>query len=531
MIDDELESYNYVHKGVVHMKARKVMMVMLMLVLSVSVVLAGCSSNNNQTQPETPKNTENQAAGGEQKSEEPVVLKYLSIEDNFDPAEDHTKKLIEEILGYDIVSSMGNSPDKVNLILTSNQEYDMISMSAKNRNALGTYIRNGAILPLNDLIDAHGSRLKEVFPQEVWDMVSSDGKIYALPTTNYTAVTEGIVIRGDWLEALNLEVPTTVDEFYNVLKQFKEQDPGNVGSKLIPFAIPGSATWLDANGLAQAFGLGKNPLKLVEKDGSIISGMQAPGLKDYLGFLNKLYSEKLLDQDFPIMRTDNTVQKLGAGQLGAATLSAWDSGALKALQAANPEANLIFLPALKDANGNQSIENTGGLYQFLMVPTSSKKADEVVKYANAFLDPANYSRLILGEENVSYKIEDGKYYPIFPEFDKFNKGRFFYPVNESEMYTPLFGARARKEKEMGEMWDDVTAKNNSLSYSDIVNFAPMMPALEKHGSELDVLVKDRMIKMVLDDSELAKLDELVKEWGEKGGTAIVDEYNAWYAAR
>lgn len=510
------------------MKVRKSIMLMFVIVLALAVALAGCSSN--EAQPEEPKKTEKQE-DTKSNASGPVTLNYLSIEDKFDPAQDHTKKLIEELLGYDIVSSMGNTPDKVNLILTSGQEYDMITMSAKNRNALGTYIRNGAIQPLNEAIDQYGGNLKEVFSQEVWDMVSSDGKIYALPTTNYTAVTEGIVIREDWLKKLDLAIPTNVEEFYNVLKQFKDQDPGKVGAKLIPFAMSGDATWLNANGLAQAFGIGKNPTKLIEKDGAIVSGMEEPGLKDYLSFLNKLYSEKLLDQDFPIMKVDKVAEKLGAGHLGAATLSAWDSGAMKALKATDPNANLIFLPALKDANGKQRIENTGGLYQFLMVPKSSKKADEVVKYANAFLDPANYSKLILGEENVSYKIEDGKYYPIFPEFDKFNKGRFFYPVNESEMYTPLFGARARKEKEMGEMWDDITTKNNELSYSDIVNFAPMMPSLEKFGSELDVLVKDRLLKMVLDDNELAKLDELVKEWGEKGGNAIVEEYNEWFKSR
>lgn len=516
-------------RGLQLKRIRSALLIVMAVILTLSLMLAGCTNNekrsgsvNNGIEPQGDERS---------KEKELMTLKYLSIEDNFNPNEDHTKKMIEEILGYDIVSSMGNTPDKVNLILTSGQEYDMISMSERYRNALGTYIRNGAIQPLNEAIDKYGPNLKKVFSQEIWDMVSSNGVIYALPTTNYTAVTEGIVIREDWLKKLDLEVPTTVDEFYNVLKQFKEQDPGNVGSKLIPFAMSGASNWLDTNGLAQAFGIGKNPLKLMEKNGAIVSGIEDPGLKEYLSFLNKLYSQKLLDQDFPVMKRDKVVEKLGAGHLGAATLSAWDSAALRALRETDPEANLIFLPALKDADGNQLIENTGGLYQFLIVPKVSTKVDEVVKYANAFLEPENYSKLILGEEHVSYKVEDGKYYPIFPEFDKFNKGRFFYPVNESDMYTPLFGARARKEKEMGELWDDITSKNNPLSYSDIVNFAPMMPAVEKYGSELDVLVRDRLLKMVLDSSELDKLDELVKEWREKGGDAIVSEYNEWYKDR
>ena len=157
--------------------------------------------------------------------------------------------------------------------------------------------------------------------------------------------------------------------------------------------------------------------------------------------------------------------------------------------------------------------------------------EAVIKYANAFLDPKVYSKIVLGEENVSYKIENSKYYPIFPEFDKFNKGRFFYPVNEAKVYTPLFGARARKEKEMGLMWDDITTKNNPVSYADIVNFAPMMPSVEKYGTQLDVMVKDRLMKMTLDKNELGKLDQLVKEWKEKGGDAVTADFNNWYTAR
>jgi putative aldouronate transport system substrate-binding protein len=503
---------------------------MLAVSLSATFMISGCSggtpaATGTNTTPATSSNT---AKPVEKKV---VTLKYLAGQDKFNPDEDFTRKQIKDLLGVELVTSMGNEPDKVNLILSSGQDIDMITMKASDRNALGSYIRNGAIQPLNELVDKYGPNLKKAFSKEVWDMVSSEGKIYALPTTNYAAVTDGIVIREDWLKKLNMPIPTTVDEFYNVLKAFKEKDPGGVGSKLIPFAMPGQDTWLNANGLVQSFGLGQNPVGMIEKDGKIVGGLETQGSKDYLGFLNKLYGEKLLDPDFPVLKRDKLIEKIGSGVVGAATLSCWDSAAQKALQAANPSAKLVFLAPLKSADNKQRIQNTDGLYQFLIVPKASKKAVEAVQYADAFLDPNNYSKLILGEEGSTYKKENGKYYPILPEFDKLNKGRFFYPVNESNMYTPLFGARARKEKEMGEMWDDINEKNSKFAYGDIVNFTPMMPAVEKYATSLDVLVKERLIKMVLDKNELGKFDVLVKEWKEKGGDAITADYNNWYKTR
>ncbi|MBO9610140.1 MAG: extracellular solute-binding protein [Paenibacillaceae bacterium] len=382
------------------------------LLAVVMLVAAGCGGNS-------PTAVDK---GSAQPAAKNVTLKYLSAQDNFNPDEDYTRNQIKELLGVELVSSMGNEPDKVNLILSSGQDIDMINMSASTRNALGSYIKNGAIQPLGELIDQYGPNLKQAFSKEVWDMVSSDGKIYALPTTNYAAITEGIVIREDWLKKLGLPVPTTIDEFYQTLRAFKEKDPGGAGSKLIPFAMTGASSWLNANGLAQSFGLGKNPTALIEKDGQIKSGMELPGSKEYLTFLNKLYDEKLLDADFPVLKLDKLIEKIGTGVVGAAVLSCWDSAAQKALQATVPGSRLIFLAPLKGADGSQRIQNTDGLYNYLIVPKTSNKAADVVRYANAFLDPNNYKKLILGEEGVTYKVEGGKYYPVFPAFDKLNKG-------------------------------------------------------------------------------------------------------------
>src|SRR5690606_39387618 len=44
-----------------------------------------------------------------------------------------------------------------------------------------------------------------------------------------------IAYRADWAEALGIEEPTTVEEFAAMMQAFKDQDPGGVGSALIPF--------------------------------------------------------------------------------------------------------------------------------------------------------------------------------------------------------------------------------------------------------------------------------------------------------
>ena len=153
----------------------------------------------------------------------------------------------------------------------------------------------------------------------------------------------------------------------------------------------------------------------------------------------------------------------------------------------------------------------------------------VVGYCNAFLDDENYLSIVLGEENETYTVKDGSYYPILPEFDKLNKGRWFYPTNSQELYTPLFSARAHKETEMGELYDDITAKCMPFNYNRLNNILPILPEAEKYESKLSALAEEKMMKMILDQGELDKFDEFVAQWKAEGGDELTNAYNAWYA--
>lgn len=63
-------------------------------------------------------------------------------------------------------------------------------------------------------------------------MTMSDGKIYALPYVEKCVHCENsskMWVNKRWLDNLNMEIPTTVEEFENMLIAFKEQDPNGNG--------------------------------------------------------------------------------------------------------------------------------------------------------------------------------------------------------------------------------------------------------------------------------------------------------------
>ena len=63
--------------------------------------------------------------------------------------------------------------------------------------------------------------------------IAHDGKIYTLPSMRNTNTNYGhwLNIRKDWLDALDLEIPKTPEEFFDVMRAFRDRDPNGNGKK------------------------------------------------------------------------------------------------------------------------------------------------------------------------------------------------------------------------------------------------------------------------------------------------------------
>ncbi|MGN1059639.1 MAG: ABC transporter substrate-binding protein, partial [Clostridia bacterium] len=173
-----------------------------------------------------------------------------------------------------------------------------------------------------------------------------NGAIYGLPKVLESAgqrCLDKMWVYMPWLEKLNLEMPETTEEFYQMLKAFKEQDPnGNGVADEVPLAGRGiySDTGIE-DYLMNAFTYSDTRTnRLYVEDGKVLSAATTDGYREGLRYLKKLYDEGLLLKDtFIIDRTRLTaigenegVPLLGAcaGQWpGMFTLSGSDSGRIR----------------------------------------------------------------------------------------------------------------------------------------------------------------------------------------------------------
>ncbi len=200
-------------------------------------------------------------------------------------------------------------------------------------NAGGSYpggavkaIEDGIVVPISDYWE-YAPDLKALVDSEESirrAFTTSNGDFTCAPFIlgdDYLCVSSGLMIRQDWLEDLDLEMPETADDLYEVLKAFKEEKNADV-----PFSL--TAGFLNWQGCCQGvltspFGL-PNTYWYVQ-DEKIHFGYAEESYRELLEWLHKLYVEGLLDPNFQTLDSATQNANFMNGKSGV-TIAAIGSG-------------------------------------------------------------------------------------------------------------------------------------------------------------------------------------------------------------
>lgn len=206
----------------------------------------------------------------------------------------------------------GSEPEQqVNLMLASGENLPDCFSYGLGMDRLTTYGEMGTILQLDDLI-------KEwtVNVQGIWDYTApfgekacrtGDGKLYAVPAFNgcfHCEYSHRGWINTTWLKNLGLAMPTTTDEYYNVLKAFMEGDANGNGDATDEVPLVGITDGWNStpeNFLMDAFVTNSLDYRMNVVDGQLVPAYMTDAWREGLRFYRKLYEEKLLDNDCFVM--------------------------------------------------------------------------------------------------------------------------------------------------------------------------------------------------------------------------------------
>ena len=234
-------------------------------------------------------------------------------------------QLMEELTGCHVEwihPASGANEEKLNLIIASGNLPDMIVYNWKGiAGGAKMYVEDEVILPLGSMVEKYMPNLtayNEENPDVKKQYTDDDGEIYYIPfirKDKELKVFEGPQIRQDWLDNLGLEMPQTPDELYEVLKAFKTQDPnGNGEADEIPMSgvkFEGTA-WAIGN-LLWGFGTTND---FYVKEGNVTYGILEDEFEEGLQFIEKLYSEGLIDPDYLLNERDKMDSKVMNDKVG-----------------------------------------------------------------------------------------------------------------------------------------------------------------------------------------------------------------------
>ncbi len=398
---------------------------------------------------------------------------------------------------FNLLIASGNLPDVM--------EYNWHSVQRGPDNA----IESGTIIRLNELIEEYAPNFSNYLKQnpEIKKMITTDeGNIYAFPflrSDEQLMVFMGPIIRQDWLDKLNLDKPTTIDEWENVLRAIKEGDPnGNGENDEIPLLIqPDQIKNIGA--FASAWGM--TPM-FYQENGSVKFGSIQPEYKDFLSRMNSWYEEGLLDQDFAatdgkLLDAKVTSEQLGSfygytgGGIGRFTgLMADKNSEFKLTPAPHPS----LRKGEKAARGHKDYPYSG--FHSVALTGDAENPEEIVKWLDYAYSEEGHMLFNFGVEGVSYEIEDGypKYtdevmknpegLPVSQALAKYVRssygGPFLQDVRYVEQYLEL-----PEQKEAIQLWVD-SAENDiimplvTLTSEESREYTSIMSDLETYYDEM-----------------------------------------------
>ncbi|PYI51583.1 extracellular solute-binding protein [Paenibacillus flagellatus] len=462
------------------------------------------------------------ASGGQTGTEANVPkpeLRQLGFARNFDPNQDPVAKFLEDKTGYKVkyeALPLENTDDKLNLLMANKEPYDILKLSGSQYNRLAA---QGALEPLDELLAKYGKTLLAVNDPETFENAKVDGKIYGIPEKHPRAfVGSSLAVRQDLLDELGMKVPTTLDEFYELLKAIKAK------KGIIPFS--GFESIVPE--ISGAFGI---VTSFEDRNGKLIHRLEDPGMKEYLAFMNKLYTEGLLDQEWPVNKSATVQQKFTSGKAGVITYGWGVAPAVTtALEKNFPNSKIAIIPSLKGKDGQASNWlQGGGVSWYIAIPKSSKHKEDAMKYLDLKVQPDTFKALAVGEENVEYKTENGKMFPILPRFNE-SRGNadWFITSTDAKAYEELWLLRVRKDNVLYNTFEEIQ-KQASISVKDPTLLAPPLPVVGNNMQKLNKLENDYIVKAIAGAEKLDGYDNFVKQWNGQGGTEVLQALSDWYA--
>ncbi len=316
------------------------------------------------------------------------------------------KLFIEEIekqtgLQVEMVKPPANYDQKLLTSISSGEQYDLIYLT---KNLMDILEQQGALTELNDIVDNSAILSdKNVIPDSEWETITyKEGKIYGV----FNKMEGGTmpIVRQDWMDKLGLQQPHTLDEFYTVLKAFKEQDPDGNG-KADTYGLS-TAGLYDIQPFMSAAGVKYK--YVIENEKRTIPYATEAAVPVY-EWLATLYKEEILDPNFVTNDTAKMRELFLTDRVGMVTY--WDAwvGLFNNIRQNEDPSTAFKAVGTTGAKGPNGYMLHRGDPSLFAIPANAQNVDGAVEFLEFWHSEEGNLLSTLGIEGHDYKVTDDKY--------------------------------------------------------------------------------------------------------------------------
>lgn len=308
-----------------------------------------------------------------------------------------------------------DSTEAFNLMIAGQDIPDIVG---GNRDLINQYGMEGAFMPLNDLIEEYAPDFKKILdenPDIKGAITAADGNIYQIPFVYESLVSEAWFVRQDWLDAVGMEAPTTVDELHDVLTAFVNEDPNGNGQKdEVGYFTRLTNTDNVLKGLLSLFGI--QDAWHTDEEGNVGVGLYSEEYKEAIKSVSQWYAEGLIDPE--IFTRGSNARDILFPENNGGVIHDWipsTTGYNEKLQESVPGFKVVGILPPTDVNGDQwEVEARARLSGAgWAIGANNEHPEETMKYMNFWWTEAGRRLQTYGVEGDTYTMVGGE--PVYTD--------------------------------------------------------------------------------------------------------------------
>ena len=379
-------------------KSRKTRAAALLLA-SVMVLSAFAGCTNSTSGDSSDSSTSSESTSSTSSTDEVTTISWYGIggtvSGNFDQAVEKINEYTREKIGVEVdwvISGWDTYQETFQRMVNGGDNFDIMFA---NGGYYSRFVQQGAFMDITDKVQSVTPDLYKFVPEALWDGVTVNDKIYAVPTYKDSSVTEFWFFDHELVEKYDIDVKSvhTMDDLDPIFREVKEGE----GEDFYPLMLTSGNPWLslfnDYDSLNS--GLEAIGVKLDDESRTVVNVLEQEDIRHKLDLLRSWFQDGIINQDANVSQETYKGQFFGMGQGWPAAASTWAAGnGVEQYDLTDPITGPYYTSATVQGSLN-------------CISANSSHPDEALKFLElANTDTTLRDMLGYGEEGVDWEYVD-----------------------------------------------------------------------------------------------------------------------------